>query len=115
MSVVVSSADRTARPAAIAGVVGALGFLGTALAQAADPVQALRWNVLSAIAALLLVGAVIGLWRSGAAGSGRVARIGLVVVASGWVAMAVAQVVAQVRGRRSPRSTSSPRSCTASA
>lgn len=98
MSVVVSPADRAVRPAAIAGVVGALGFLGTALAQAADPVDALRWNIPSAIAALLLIGAVVALWRTGAAGPGRVAQVGLAVVASGWVAMAVAQVVAQVRG-----------------
>lgn len=98
MSIVVGSADRTVRPAATTGVVGALGFLGTALAQAADPVHAVRWNIPSAVAALLLVGAVVGLWRSGAAGSSRVARIGLVVVASGWAAMAVALVVAQARG-----------------
>lgn len=98
MSIVVSSADQTVRPAAIAGVVGALGFLGTALAQAADPVHALRWNIPSAIASLLLIGAVVGLWRSGAAGGSRLAQVGLVMVAAGWVMMAVAQVVAQVRG-----------------
>lgn len=98
MSVVDSSAARTVRPVAIAGVVGALGFLGTALVQAADPAGALAWNVPSAVAGLLMVGTVVGLWRSGAAGRGGLVRAGLAVVAAGWVAMALAQVVAVVRG-----------------
>lgn len=41
---------------------------------------------------------MVGLWRSGVTGGGRAARAGLVVVAAGWVVMAIAQVVAQVRG-----------------
>lgn len=98
MSTTVSRDDRIAGPVATIGVIGALGFAGTALAQAVDPVDALGWSIPSAIASVLLVGAVIGLWRSGAAGSSRVVPTALVVVASGWLVMAAAQVVTRIRG-----------------
>ena len=98
MSAVVSRADRIVGPAATIGVVGAVGHVGTALAQAADPIHALQWTIPSAIASVLLIATVIGLWRSGAIGGGRVVRIGLVVIASGLILIAVAQVVTWVRG-----------------
>jgi hypothetical protein len=98
MSVDVGRTGRSTRRAALAGVIGALGFLGTALAQAADPTLAVRWNVVAAIAAVLLVGTVAALSRSGAAGGGRPAGAGLVATALGWVTIAAALVVSLLRG-----------------
>jgi hypothetical protein len=48
------------------------------------------------IAYLLLLAAVIGLGRTGAAGGGWPARVGLVVAGLGWVLSAVAQFVLSV-------------------
>ena len=90
--------QQAVRPAAVAGAIGAVGYLGAALVQAADQSVAVRWNVPTAVAALLLVGAVAALNRSGATGNGRAARIGLAATAVGWVTIAAALVVSQLRG-----------------
>lgn len=102
------SADtRPVGPPALVGVVGVLGYLAVSLVQAADPLTpadagfTLR-NIPSVVAALLLVGAVVGLARSVAAGTGRAVRMGLAAVALGWVLIAIAQVVSQLRGEDYP-------------
>ena len=95
------------RKLVLVGVVGAVGYLGAALVQAADPLRpdatgfASR-NIPSAIAALLLVATVVGLARSGVAGNRRAARIGMIAVALGWVTTAAAHVISQLRGEDFP-------------
>src|ERR687898_575402 len=95
------------RTAASIGIAGALGYLGAALVQAADPLPPAAAGFASrsipaAIAAVLLVATVVGLARSGAAGNGRAARIGMIAVALGWVTIAAAHVISQQRGEDFP-------------
>jgi hypothetical protein len=120
MSTRMKPTTRSIRTAASVGVAGALGYLGTALVQAADPLPpaaagfASR-NIPSAVAALLLVATVVGLARSGAAGNGRAARIGMIAMALGWVTIAAAHVISQLRGEDFPPPTSSRPFCTSPA
>ena len=100
-------------PAAL-GTLGALGFTAVGVLQAIDPTfpgeaAFAGRNSPSAIAALLKVGSVVALHRSGAAGTRRFVRIGLAAAALGWVVDAAAQLISQAMGfDYPPRSTWPP-------
>src|SRR6476619_2498310 len=85
------------------GTVGALVFTGVGVLQTIDPTfpgepAFAGRNVPSAIGALLMVGLVVGLHRSGAAGERRLVRLGLGAAALGWVVDAAAQLISQAMG-----------------
>ena len=87
----------------VLGTVGALVFTGVGVLQTIDPTfpgepAFAGRNVPSAIGALLMVGLVVGLHRSGAAGDRRLVRLGLVAAALGWVVDAAAQLISQAMG-----------------
>ena len=74
------------------GTIGAAVFTGVGVLQTIDPTfpgepAFAGRNVPSAIGALLMVGLVVGLHGSGAAGERRLVRLGLVVAALGWIAI----------------------------
>jgi hypothetical protein len=85
------------------GTIGAAVFTGVGVLQTIDPTFpgepafAAR-NAPSAIGALLMVGLVVGLHRSGAAGDRRLVRLGLAAAALGWVVDAAAQLISQAMG-----------------
>jgi hypothetical protein len=85
----------------VATIVGALAQIAGGILESVDrlppgePGFALRTSVMG-IAYLLLMTAVIGVGRTGAAGGGWPARVGLVVAGSGWALSAVAQFVLPV-------------------
>lgn len=87
--------------AAAACVVGALAQVGGGVLETLDrvlppdPGYASR-TALIAVAYLLLIGGVIGLARSGAAGNGWPGRIGLAAAGLGWLTWAAAQFVLQI-------------------
>ena len=89
--------------ASLLGTLGALVFTGVGVLQTVDPTfpgeaAFAGRNVPSALGALLVVGLVVGLHRSGAAGDRRLVRLGLAAAALGWVLDAVAQLVSQAMG-----------------
>ncbi|MEJ3655157.1 hypothetical protein WEH80_26615 [Actinomycetes bacterium KLBMP 9759] len=103
MSVTANPTHREIRAAALTGIVGAFGYIGTAVVQAVHPAEAgdpgfLPRSIVSIIAAALLVGTVVGLARAGASGARWLARIGLVALGLGWLAVAAAHVTTQLRG-----------------
>jgi hypothetical protein len=89
---------QTLRWTAAVGVVGALLQVLGGILETVDrvlpgqPGFVLRTSVMG-IAYLMLLTAVIGLGRSGAAGTGRPARLGLVGAGLGWALSAAAQFV----------------------
>lgn len=90
-------------PVSLLGTVGALVFTAVGVLQTIDPTfpgeaAFAGRNVPSAIGALLMVGLVLGLHRSGAAGDRRLVRLGLAAAALGWVVDAAAQLISQVMG-----------------
>lgn len=93
--------DRFIRVAAVAGFLGAAMQVIGGVVETVDrvgpgePGFAFRTSVI-AVAYLMLLVAVIGLTRSGAAGPGWPARIGLGAVGVGFAGFAVAQVVLRV-------------------
>jgi hypothetical protein len=85
------------------GTLGALVFTGVGVLQTIDPTfpgepAFAGRNVPSAIGALLMVGLVVGLHRSGAVGDRRLVRVGLGAAALGWVVDAAAQLISQAMG-----------------
>ena len=85
------------------GTIGAAVFTGGGVLQTIDPTfpgepAFAGRNAPSAIGALLMVGLVVGLHRSGAAGDRRLVRLGLVAAALGWVVDAAAQLISQAMG-----------------
>lgn len=98
-----NDARRATRPPAVVGTAGAVGYLAVALIQAVDPIGpgapgfAFR-NAVSIASTVLLIGVVVGLARTGAAGRTVPARIGLATVAAGWVMIVGAQMAVQLRG-----------------
>lgn len=89
------------RPLVTLAALGALlQFLGGILetvdrVEAGEPGFGLRTTVIG-LAYLFLVGAVIALARSGAAGASRVASGALIVAGAGWAGSAVAQILLNV-------------------
>ena len=95
------TSSRTA--VSLLGTIGAAVFTGVGVLQTIDPTfpgepAFAGRNVPSAIGALLMVGLVVGLHRSGAAGDRRLVRLGLVAAALGWVVDAGAQLLSQAMG-----------------
>jgi len=89
------------KAAAAASVVGALTQVGGGILETVDrvlppdPGYALR-TTLIAVAYLLMLGGVISLNKSGAAGNGWLARIGVTVAGLGWLTWAIAQILLQI-------------------
>ncbi len=82
-----------------AGIAGALGYASAALAAVVP--QSLAGtavlSIASAASALLLIGAVAGLGRSGVRW-GRLARAGLWLAGASWAMVGIAEVVSLLRG-----------------
>ena len=74
-----------------AGLLGAVGYFAASMVGTISPGtdDTTGWQLVAAGSAVLLVGSVIGVGRSGAAGTGAVGRIGLVVAGLGWVTVAL--------------------------
>lgn len=96
-----SPSSYSVRVAAAACAVGAFAQITGGILETVDrvlppdPGYALRTTLIAA-AYLLLLGGVIGLARSGAAGDGWLGRIGLPMAGLGWLASAIAQIVLQI-------------------
>lgn len=89
---------RTTRMAAMAMVIGAIVQAGCGIAQILGPLTAgqhgfgLR-NTLVAIASLLLLAGLVGLWRTGVASGGKLGQVGLAAAISATGVLIVAELV----------------------
>jgi hypothetical protein len=84
----------------LVGALGALGFLTFSVVGTVVPGtdSTTGWQVVAAVSIALLLGAVVGVARSGATGPGWLGRTGLAISAAGCVALALGFTVEVVVG-----------------
>jgi hypothetical protein len=83
-----------------AGLAGGLGFLAASLVGTISPGadETTGWRLVAAVSTVLLLGCVVGIGRSGAAGTGWAGRTGLVLAGLGWVLVALGFTISAVVG-----------------